>query len=98
MIPGADHRIEAIGAGGAARQALRILAVGLLVGVLLGATPLRQWTESLPDVPGATALHDAAVAWERAMDRLRLTRPYAGVREALRGLEDTPGWWPSARD
>jgi len=98
MIPGADHRIEAIGAGGAARQALRILAVGLLVGVSLGATPLRQWTESLPDVPGATALHDAAVAWERAMDGLRLTRPYAVVREALRGLEDAPGWWPSARD
>ncbi len=90
LVPGADHRVQALGTGGAARQALRLLLVGLLVGVLLGAAPLRQWTESLPDVPGAAQLHDAAVAWEAQMDRFGLTRPYAAARAWLRGLEAEP--------
>lgn len=88
-IAGADQRIAgaATGVGGAARLASRVLAVGLVVGLLLGAAPLRQWTEGLPDAPWATALHDGAVWWEGVTGRAGLNWPYAATRAWLRGLE-----------
>ena len=82
-LTGADHRVVPLGTGGAARHTLRLLAVGLLVGVLLGAVPLRQWTEGLD---GGTALNRAAAWWETVAGQAGLNRPYQALRQASRRL------------
>lgn len=86
-LPGADHRICVQGTGGAARQAARMMAVALLAGLLLGAGPLRQWTEALPDGAIVRPVQQAALAWERTAAACGLTRPYAALRSWVHGMD-----------
>ncbi len=87
-VPGADRRVLATASGGAAPQALRILAAGLAAALLLGATPLRQWADSLAAPPTVAApIAAAAAPWARTTARLGLDRPYDALRATIRRLE-----------
>jgi hypothetical protein len=66
-------------------RAVLLTAVGgCLVALLLGAEPLKAWTDNLASSPMADAAGAAAGRWYGAMHAVGLDRPYRALHAAMR--------------
>jgi hypothetical protein len=90
LIPkGADPRIlTALRArDGAPGRVAGLVLCGLVVAAVLGAGPLRRWTEGLADSDATAFVQDAAAGWDAVAGRWGGHVVYDGVRAVVRALE-----------
>lgn len=70
-------------------RVLRIVLVASATGVLLGSEPILSWTEQLPvTMPYQQNLQSIASSWNTLATRLKLTTPYALLRNLERQAQD----------
>ena len=74
--------------GGSSRQVLAIGLIGAVVLAMFASRDLVSWLDRVGDGPMLRPVQQAAAAWDRAMDRLGLTRPHEALRDAVRRLLD----------
>jgi hypothetical protein len=67
------------------RRLLGVAVVGGIVAATLGATPLASWVDA--SIAGGTVVQQAADDWLALTQRAGLDRPYAALRQAMRGVE-----------
>jgi len=76
--------------GGSSRQVLAIGLIGAVVLAMFASRDLVSWLDRVGDGPMLRPVQQAAAAWDRAVDRLGLTRPHEALRDAVRRLLDAP--------
>jgi hypothetical protein len=74
--------------GGSARQVLAIAVIGTVVLAMFAARDLATWLDRMGNDPMLRPIQHAAAEWDRAMDRLGLTRPSEALRDFIRGALD----------
>jgi hypothetical protein len=74
--------------GGSPRQVLAIAVIGALVLAVFASHDLATWLDRMGDAPLLRPVQHAAAEWDRAMDRLGLTRPSEILRDFIRGALD----------
>jgi len=74
--------------GGSPRQVLAIALIGATVLAVFASHDLASWLDRMGNDPMLRPVQQAAAEWDRAMDRLGLTRPAEGLRDLIRGALD----------
>jgi len=74
--------------GGSPRQVLAIALIGAVVLAMFASRDLASWLDRMGYNPILTPIQQAAAEWDRAMDRLGLTRPAEVLRDFIRGALD----------
>jgi hypothetical protein len=74
--------------GGSPRQVLAIAVIGAIVLAVFASHDLASWLDRMGDAPLLRPVQHAAAEWDRAMDRLGLTRPSEILRDFVRGALD----------
>jgi hypothetical protein len=71
--------------GGTPRQVLAITLIGAVVLAVFASHDLSSWLDRMGNDPMLASVQQAAAGWDRAMDRLDLTRPAETLRDFIRG-------------
>jgi hypothetical protein len=74
--------------GGSARQVLAVTLIGAVVLAIFASRDLASWLDRMGTDPMLRPIQQAAAEWDRAMDRLGLTRPAEALRDFIRGALD----------
>jgi hypothetical protein len=74
--------------GGTPLQVLAITLIGAAVLAVFASRDLVSWLDRMGDGPMLRPVQQAAAEWDRAMDRLGLTRPHEALRDFIRGTLD----------
>jgi hypothetical protein len=74
--------------GGSPRQVLAIALIGTVVLAMFASRDLASWLDRMGNNPILAPVQHAAAEWDRAMDRLGLTRPAEALRDFIRGALD----------
>ena len=74
--------------GGSAQQVLAIALIGTVVLAMFASRDLASWLDRMGNDPMLRPVQHAAAEWDRAMDRLGLTRPAEALRDFIRGALD----------
>jgi hypothetical protein len=74
--------------GGTPRQVLAVTLIGAVVLAAFASHDLASWLDRMGNDPMLALVQQAAAEWDKAMDRLGLTRPAEMLRELLRGALD----------
>jgi hypothetical protein len=74
--------------GGSPRQVLAIAIIGTVVLAMFASRDLASWLDRMGNDPMLRPVQHAAAGWDRAMDRLGLTRPAEALRDFIRGALD----------
>ena len=74
--------------GGTQRQVLAIALIGTVVLAMFASRDLASWLDRMGHDPMLRPVQQTAAEWDRAMDRLGLTRPAEVLRDLLRGALD----------
>jgi hypothetical protein len=74
--------------GGSPRQVLAIVVIGAVVLAVFASHDLASWLDRMGNDPILAPVQHAAAEWDRAMDRLGLTRPAEILRDFIRGALD----------
>lgn len=71
--------------GGSPRQVLAIALIGAVALAVFASRDLASWLDRMGDAPLLRPVQHGAAEWDRAMDRLGLTRPSEILRDFIRG-------------
>jgi len=74
--------------GGSPRQVLAIALIGAVVLAMFASRDLASWLDRMGNDRMLRPVQQAAAEWDRAMDRLGLTRPAEALRDFIRGALD----------
>jgi hypothetical protein len=74
--------------GGTPLQVLVIALIGAGVLAVFASHDLASWLDRMGDGPMLRPVQQAAAEWDRAMDRLGLTRPAEALRDFIRRALD----------
>ena len=74
--------------GGTPRQVLAIALIGTVVLAVFASHDLSSWLDRMGHDPMLGPVQQAAAEWDRAMDRLGLTRPHEALRDFIRGARE----------
>jgi hypothetical protein len=74
--------------GGTPLQVLVVALIGAAVLAVFASHDLASWLDRMGDGPMLRPAQQGAAEWDRAMDRLGLTRPSEALRDFIRGALD----------